>query len=337
MSPPNAPGYVRRFVRLPQVLELLTDYPDGLPLDDLAAKVGAPEVELRQDLLAFYSADVVEFGFDRPPATLEFVGPEGDDVDPNHAEIVRISGDAGLDELGVQYVTAGELALLFTAARRLQDLEPGDIHLAEAIDVLAETMYGEPVGVATRQNRRWNDALDPLQQAVREHRRVRIVYSRAWRTGVSDRVIEPYRLLNTRRDWEVDAGPLDESGGMRTFLLANIREAELLDETFGLPDDLEKRLQDQRKTSRARVRLPQSARWAADMYAEEVHVVADDEIFSTLDLDLLPPLGHRVGLLMIAAGPTAEVVEPAELVSAGADLAGELLEHHRRTTDTWEG
>jgi predicted DNA-binding transcriptional regulator YafY len=332
---PEAPSYVRRFARLPRVLELLAEYPNGLPVDELAAKVGAPVGELRQDLLAFYSADLVEYGLDRPPATLEFLGPEGGDEDPSEAEVVRISGDPGLDELGVQYVGASELALLFTAARVMQDLEPSDEHLARAIDVLAETMYGEEPGEETLEHHRWDEALGPLQTAVHEHRRVRIVYSRAWHLGVSERVIEPYQLVNTRRGWEVDAGPVDESGGIRTYLLANLREVELLPDGFDPPVDLGGCLERQRETSRVRVRLPQSARWTAEMYAEEVHVVADDEVFCTLDLDLLPPLEHRVGLLLMAAGPTAEVIDPDELRASGSRLAQELLDHHRRTTDTW--
>jgi proteasome accessory factor C len=333
---PEAPSYVRRFARLPRVLELLADYPDGLPLDELAAKVGAPVDELRQDLFAFYSADLVEFGLYRAPAALEFVGPEGYDENPDDAEVVRISGDPGLDELGVQYVSASELALLFTAARALQDLDPEDEHLARAIDVLAETVYGgEDAGEAS-EHRFWNDFLDPLQTAVREHRAARIGYSRAWSTGVRERVIEPYQLVNTRRGWEVDAGPVDERGAIRTYLVANVREVELLAEHFEPPDDLAGVLARQREVSRVRVRLPQSARWTAEMYAEDVHVVADDEEFCTLDLDLLPPLEHRVGLLLVAAGPTAALLEPTELRSAGAALARELLDHHRRTIGTWE-
>lgn len=333
----EAPGYVWRFARLPRVLELLADYPDGLSLDRLAERVGAPVEEVREDLLSFYSADVVEFGFYRPAPALEFLGPDGDEVDPNQAEVVRISGDPGVEELGVQYVTAGELALLFTAARLLQDLEPADPHLASAVRVLAETMYGEPSGAPAPRPRPGNDALGALQEAVRTRRRVRIVYSRAWRSGVSERVIDPYRLVNTRRGWEVDAGPLDADRRMRTYLLANLRDCEVLEDTFLPPDDLDERLARQRETTRVRVTLPQSARWAADMYAEDVRTVVEDEIAVTVDLDLLPPLGHRVGLLLLASGPRAQVVSPAELRSAGAGLARTLLEHHRRTTDRWEG
>jgi proteasome accessory factor C len=69
------------------------------------------------------------------------------------------------------------------------------------------------------------------------------------------------------------------------------------------------------------------------MYAEDVQVVDDDELFCVLDLELLPPLEHRVGLLLVAAGSSAEVLAPAEQRSAGATLAQELLDHHRQTTD----
>ena len=53
---------------------------------------------------------------------------------------------------------------------------------------------------------------------------------------------------------------------------------------------------------------------------------------TTLDLDLLPPVEHRVGLLLLIAGDDAQVLEPAGLIAAGPKLAAELLEHHRATT-----
>ncbi len=56
---------------------------------------------------------------------------------------MRLSGYDGLEELGVEYVTAGELALLYAAGLLQRDLDPDDIHLAEALGVLEETMRGE--------------------------------------------------------------------------------------------------------------------------------------------------------------------------------------------------
>jgi proteasome accessory factor C len=147
---------------------------------------------------------------------------------------------------------------------------------------------------------------------------------------VTDRVIEPYLLVQTRRGWEVDAGPPDVEGALRTFLVSNIRAYDVLDETFTPPADLVRILEQQRATVRVRVRIPHRARWAADFYAEQVTIVADDELTATLDLDLLPPVDQRIGLLLLIAGADAQVLDPTALVSAGPALAAELLAHHRR-------
>lgn len=324
----DAPKYARRFARLPQVLEVLAAHPDGLPIARLAEVAGVPEQELREDLLTFYAADVspLLLGLSRPEV-LEFVGAGGEDVDPITAEVVRIVDERPTEELGVEYVDAAELALIHAAAQALLEIDPDDQHLDSAVQVLTETMFGEPVDATTPDS--WHSPLEPLQEAVTQRRRVRIVYSRAWQEGVTERVIDPYRLVQTRRGWEVDAGPPDDEDRLRTFLLSHVREHQVLDETFELPDDLPRRLAEQRATTRVRVRLPHAARWAADFYAEEVALVDDDELTATLDLDLLPPVEDRVGLLLLAAGGDAAVVEPPRLVAAGPAVAKRLLDHHR--------
>jgi proteasome accessory factor C len=229
----STPKYVVRIARLPRVFERLAAHPDGLPLRALAEEFDVPVDELRTDLMAFYTADVGSdwlLGLTRPDV-LEFLGPDGSEADPAEAQVVRIVSESPADELGVEYVDAGELALVYTAALALHDIEPDNDDLGGAIDVLTETMFGEPAGAPDVQAdvQSWNKPLQPLQQARRERRVARIVYSRAWAQGVSEREIEPYRLVQTRRGWEVDAGPVDDEGRLRTFLLSNIREVEVLD------------------------------------------------------------------------------------------------------------
>lgn len=323
---PNVPKYAARIARLPQVFERLAAHPDGLPLADLARDLGVPDAELRDDLMAFYTADVSAdwlLGLARPDV-LEFLGPDGADVDPNEAEVVRFIEEHG--ELGVEYVDAGELALVHSAASALLDIEPDNTDLAEAIGVLTETMLGAPVAVADAP--RWNRPLPLLQRAREERRRARIVYSRSWEPGVSERVIEPYRLVQTRRGWEVDAGPVADNGQLRTFLLSNIREVDVLEETFEIPQEAAGLLARQRDTSRVRICVPQTARWAADFYAESVTVVEDDEQSVVLDLDLLEPVERRVGLVLLVAGESGFVIAPRSLENEGAILAEELLVHH---------
>jgi predicted DNA-binding transcriptional regulator YafY len=323
------PKYAARFGRLPAVLEMLLAHPDGVPLGTLADEVRIPAEELREDLLAFYTADPLEndrmLGLWRPPV-LEFLGPDGDgDIDPLEAEVVRAVNDRPTEELGVEYVDASELALVHTAAVALHDVEP-DEDLAAAIDVLTETMVGTPGGQPELPA--WNQPLRPLQEAQRHRRAVKIVYSRTWQHGVSTRVIHPYRLVQTRRGWEVDAGPPDSAGRLRTFLLSGIRDVESLEQTFEPPTGLAAMLDAQRATTPVRMVLPHGSRWAADMYAETVTVLSADEDDAEVELALLPPLADRVGMLLLAAGSGAFVTDPPELADAGAVLAEELLMHH---------
>ncbi|MET3962833.1 hypothetical protein ABIE44_002767 [Marmoricola sp. OAE513] len=328
---PAVPQYAQRFGRLPEVFTILAAHPNGLPLSALAERVGARPQDLRADLLAFFTADLNGFlGLNRP-TILDFVGPDGAEVDPNEAEIVRLIEDKPRGEIGVEYVDARELGLIYTAAQALSEAEPGNTDLLGAIQVLTETMFGESNAPRPESPARWNQALVPLQDAARDRRKVRIEYSRSWNEGIIDRVVEPYRLVQTRRGWEVDAGPLDADGKMRTYLLSNLRAHEVLDETFEPPADLEARLDAQRVTVTVRVQIPHSARWAADVYAEQVRLVADDEETVTLDLDLLPPVDRRVGLLLLAAGPYSRVLEPSRMLAEGPKLAAELLAHHRRS------
>lgn len=326
----NKPKYAVRFARLPRVFEMLAAHPDGVPLVTLADEVGAPADELREDLLAFFTADPAEtdpfHGLARP-SVLEFLGDDGVDVEPAEAVIVRSSDPRAADEIGVSYVDASELALVHTAATVLAAIEP-DPDLEAAIDVLAETMQGEPGDVPELPS--WNRDLPRLQSAQQRRNVVRITYSRSWEHGVTrPREIHPYRLVQTRRGWEVDAGPPDERGKLRTYLLSGIRDLEVLEEDFALPDGLVEMLAEQRATTTVRVVLPHEARWAADMYAERVRVAEADDDDVTLDLELLEPLDRRVGMLLLAAGPDAFVVDPPEFDHLGATLAEELLLHHQ--------
>lgn len=325
----NVPKYVVRIARLPQVFARLAAHPDGLSLPDLAEEFDTTEAELREDLLAFYTADVGGvWGLSRPEV-LEFLGSDGVTEDPGTADIVRLVSESPID-LGVEYVDAGELGRVHAAAQALLDIEPDNAELAEALDVLARTMFGEAAAddVEAPRGAAWNRLLPDLRRAQDEHRAVRIVYSRAWEPGVTEREIEPYRLVQTRRGWEVDAGPVDDQGRIRTYLISNIRSVDVLDRAFVVPDDLADHLARQRATTRVRVLLPQQSRWVADFYAEQVTFVEDDERDVVVDLDLLPPVEDRVGRLLLTAGPTATVLDPPALDTAGVVLAEELLVHH---------
>lgn len=328
------PRYVRRIVRLLDVFDQLEAHPDGVALDQLARECRVEPAELREDLLAYYTADpaVWLLGLSRRHV-LEWSSPgaeEPDAVDPRDAVMVRLADQP--QDLGVDHLAADELALVYTAAITALDLAgpEGDPALEEAIDVIAETMFGAAEGATPlgRSSRR-PPHLAALQCACTDRHKVRIVYARQWATGVVERIIEPWRLVQTAvRGWEVDAGPVGTNGELRSYLLSNVRSAEILDETFTLPRDAERLLARQRETTTVRMVLPHRARWALDEYAEASTVIADATDTFTADIELLEPVGWRVGLLMLAGGDETRVLQPAGLVTAGPTLARRLLEHH---------
>lgn len=330
------PGYVNRLARTPQILAHLQTHPNGLPLTQLAADFGVAPETLREDLIAFFMADVMAqddtFLGLSGLAPLEFTNSEGIEIDPNDATWVRVVDPRPTEELGAEYLDSAELALVWTAASALASLEPEDEHLAQAIDVLADTLFEgvDDTAVRARPVPGAEQTLADLRRAVAHRLRVRIRYSRAWVAGESVRTIEPHLLVQTSRGWEVDASAVESGGALRTFLVNNIREIEVGTESFEPPADLDDRLAAQRVTERVRLVLPHEARWAADMYAESVVQVEDDELTQTLDLELLPPVERRVGLMLLAAGEESRVVSPRGMMSASLDTARELLAHHRR-------
>ena len=321
------PKFLQRIARLPEVLNLVAAYPNGLPLRTLAEEFDVDVETMRQDLVTYLELESWGWSFDifRRPA-IEFVQPErGYTTNGSGGTLVRVVSD-GSPGLGVEHLNAGDLAVLYTAGAALLDVDPDDKDLAEALDVIAETMYGEPASVPRAGD--WNRFLRDLQDAQEQNRKVRIVYSRAWREGVTERVIEPLRLLQTHRGWEVDAGPVGPEGNLRTFILSNVRSAEVLDETFEPPTAAAPLLERQRRTSRVRLEITQDGRWAARQYAERVSVVDEDEEKVTLDLDLLPPVGERVGLIMLASGTSTRVISPTDVLPEAIALIEELRHHH---------
>jgi len=157
---------------------------------------------------------------------------------------------------------------------------------------------------------------------------VRITYVRQWSPGSSERVIEPYRLVRTRRGWEVDAGPPADVAAVRTYLVSGIVGHDVLDESFEPPADVDALLAGNRTAQAVDLVVPQSSRWAVERFAESTSVLDDDESDVVLRAELLPPVADRVGLLLLCCGPLAFVTEPESLTRAGEATARSLLAHH---------
>jgi predicted DNA-binding transcriptional regulator YafY len=325
--------YASRLAALPRALGILELHPQGLPLTDLADELGLAAADLREVFMAYYLADLVELGSFGLPV-VEFFAPGGaeaeaegsgeDDV-PVGAQWVRVLGADPERELGVDHLTGMQLAALHTAAVDLLALEPDNDVLRAAVAAFESAL--QPVD-DEGPDRPGTDTAQALHRAAEEHRRVRLTYSRQWHPGTRERVVEPYRLVRTRRGWEVDAGPPDDVAPVRTYLVSGIVDLEVTDETFELPAGLDDLLARNRAAERVQLVVPQESRWAVERYAEATRVTDDDEGDVALTADLLPPVADRLGLLLLCCGPQAFVVAPESLADAGARTAQQLLEHH---------
>jgi predicted DNA-binding transcriptional regulator YafY len=330
--------YAQRLAALPRALSILELHPQGLPLVELAAELGVEPVDLREVFMAYYTADLVELGSLTLPV-VEFFAPDVDgpggaddsedaDADgevPADAQWVRVLTSDPEHELGVDHLTARQLAALYEAGVDLLALEPANEVLREALAAFESALQPADTPDAAQ----WGaDTAQALHLAAEEHRRVRITYVRQWSPGTSERVVEPYRLVRTRRGWEVDAGPADDVAAVRTYLVSGIVAHEVLDETFEPPEDVDTLLAGNRAAQAVELVVPQGSRWAVERFAESTSVSADDESDVALRAELLPPVEQRLGLLLLCCGPEAFVTSPAALTGAGEATASALLAHH---------
>lgn len=324
-------GYVERVGEISRALEILSYHPEGLAIADLAEEIGRSPAALSEQLRAYFTADL---GLHLPhvirPSVIEFLsdddtdGGEGDIGVDTRVRLVVTSEPTA--ELGVDMVSVEDLSVLYRAGQELLQLEPENDVLRAGVDRLRETLL--PVEATVREP----DALArTLRDAAEQHRQVRLTYVRAWRPGVTERVVYPYRVVNTRRGWELDAGYPDRDG-VRTFLLSGVQDAEVLAEKFDRPEDWVAQVENNRTEVVVDVVVPHAARWSVERVAESSEVVSEDEADVSLRLRLLPPVTERLGLALLAAGPEAFVAEPRALEYAARDVAQRLLAHHESFT-----
>ena len=62
-----------------------------------------------------------------------------------------------------------------------------------------------------------------------------------------------------------------------------------------------------------------------DKYAERVELMEERAELTRLRVRLLRPYRLRVGLMLVAGGPSARVIEPEYLRGAGAEVARMIL------------
>lgn len=321
------PGYVRRYTRILEALRILADHQDGLPLAQLASELGADAGELREELLAYYTAEpAAGIGVGQRLPGIDWLTSGGEEEDPNTAEIVVLTDLQAFEGMGAVRYSPAELAAVWRTGRLLAQYEPENSVLADALERLAQ----EWLDGASPDADPGAEYLQELRKAIAKGQQVRITYSRQWRPGVYERVVDPYRLTSTARGWELDAGPLDGGGEPRIYLLSNIRELARLKSSFTVPEGIDDIIDNHRSVAEVTVVLPQQTAWSAMRLADRSDRVRGDDDMVTLKLYLSPPVVRRLAMVLAPAmgdcwidGPGRE--ERTEQVHS---LARRLLAHH---------
>jgi proteasome accessory factor C len=112
--------------------------------------------------------------------------------------------------------------------------------------------------------------LSTIQAAAASRHRVEVDYYSFGRDDRTTRVVEPWRVFNTRGQWYV-AGWCDQAGAERLFRVDRISRAEILDEIFEPPPEppdgsLYHRTEDDQVVV---LDLAPAARWVAEQYPNE--------------------------------------------------------------------
>lgn len=145
-----------------------------------------------------------------------------------------------------------EALLLFLAARLIiRQTDESNPHLASAIKKLTSTLPGPPAKQLRQSAEHLArkplnpDDMDIFEKAAIAwitQKRLRIVYHSYHRGEVEEWLVDPYFIEMTGIAYStyiIGYGETFNKNGMFTYKLNRIKEAEILDESFGLPPELD--------------------------------------------------------------------------------------------------
>jgi proteasome accessory factor C len=308
--------------RLPRLLALvpyLLARP-GIRIDEAAADFGVSEAQLRRDLELLWMCGLPGYG-------------PGDLIDLSFdSDTVTVTFDAGMSR--PLRLSAAEATALVVALRALVDT-PGVLDtdavrralakIESAAGVASQTAM--VVGLATREEA----ATATVRQALDRRRALRMRYYTASRDALSDRTVDPMRMLLLEGRSYLEAW-CRQAEAVRLFRLDRIEDVTLLDEpanppAHARPTDVSAGLFRPAPDQQVAVLvLGSDAAWVSDYYpVDEIAELGDGRSRVRMryaDQDWMVRL-------LLGLGGEVTVLEPAELASALRQRAVQAL---RRVT-----
>lgn len=314
--------------RMPRLLALvpyLLARP-GIDIEEAAADFGVTGKQLRKDLELLWMCGLPGYG----PGDLIDLSFEGDTV--------TVTFDAGMRR--PLRLTGGEATAVLVALRALAET-PGVVDGDAVRRAIAkiETAAGEAqpagvvVGLGVREAGRTQSTRQEVQRALTAERALRLRYYTASADRISERVVDPMRLLIVEGNSYLEAW-CRRADGVRLFRLDRIDAIEVLDEPAVPPSDAERHdvtdglFAPAPGQPGAVLVLAPDARWVAEYYACEELAELDGG-----RLRVRMRYGDENWLVRLVLGMGGEVLveQPAELATlvreraaAGVARAGRL-------------
>jgi proteasome accessory factor C len=289
----------------------------GVTIAELAARFEVSERELERDLELLPMCGLPPYTADR----LIDVSVIDGEVEIRLAEYF---------ERPLRLTPAEGLALL--AAGRALLAVPGsddDGPLATALAKLDDAL-GAPGSLAVDVGA--SDQLQRLQDAEADDERVEIDYYSFARDEMTTRVIDPWRVFHAFGAWYVAAW-CHRAQAERLFRVDRVRAVRATGERFDpatrADDDARDLVYRPRpEDPRVTLRLAPAAEWVVESHPHESATRADDGTWQVVLAISEPAWLER---LLVALGPDATVVAPADLTELGAEAAGRLRRRYGTT------
>jgi proteasome accessory factor C len=310
--PTNAIDQTRRMLSL---MTYLRERP-GARVEDVARAFGITEDELVSDL------DVL------PMCGTSFRGGDLLDIDTDGERIWWHNPDDVAEPLRLAADEATALLVAARAVSTLPGLRESDRQALLRATAKVEAAAGEQAGASSRLSVTFESeggVFADVDRAISERRRLWIRYYSPARDEVTEREIDPIRLVSVGHTY-VEAW-CRRSEARRTFRLDRVAEIKILDEPSAPPEvelrDLSEGLvQPAAEDPEVVVEVGPGGRWVAEYYP---HDSADELPDGGLRITLRTPDPTSLRRLALRLGREGRIVSPRDLADSAREAAREAL------------
>ena len=297
-----------RLARLLALVPYLVARP-GVQISEVTAVFGISEVELQKDLELLFVCGLPGYS----PGDLIDVSLSGDRITVTNADTIARPLRLSPDEALALLVAARSLAAVPGLAER-DSLDRALVKLAaasgpQAAEASSVAVQVEPEG----------EVLEVARRALREGHRVHLSHHSAARDEVTERDVDPMRVVMVDGWWYLE-GWCHRVDGVRTFRLDRVVDLQVLDVPADIPEGAELRdlaegvFQPSPEHTLVTLDVAPGARWVADYYPCESVTELDDPA-GGLRLSLRVADTSWLVRLVLRLGGNALLHEPTELAA----------------------